>query len=204
MYNLSMDEAKPTLKQRIEVLISQAGYKNLRRFHKAIVGRAGDDAITYSSLHNAIHLTKKPHEKTLHQIASVLKVQIYDLIKGTTAEPPAVGPSSGYIQLNETSLLHNLYNGLPFSPQLLRVEGYGESIDEQNVFYDTKAYRFIYVIRGTVELILKHKDREIERRELKNGDVFCFDASILHNFKNNNAQYAEILINNFKQGLPYE
>ena len=199
-----MEKTRPTLKQRIKELIAKSGYKNLRRFHKAIVELAGDNAITYSSLHNTIHLTTKPHEKTLHQIASVLKLQIYDLIKGTTTEPPNVGPASGYIQLNETSSLHNLYHGLPFKPQLLRVDGYGESVDEQDRFFDTKCFKFIYVIRGTVELILKDKNREVERRELKKGDVFCFDSSILHNFKNNKVQYAEILITNFKQGIPYE
>ena len=144
MYTLSMEKTKQTLKKKIEELIAKSGYKNLRRFHKAIVDLAGDEAITYSSLHNAIHLSTKPHEKTLHQIASVLKLQIADLIKGTNAEPPDVGPASGYIQLNDTSSLHNLYHGLPFKPQLLRVDGYGESINEQKVFFDTKCFRFIY------------------------------------------------------------
>ncbi len=199
-----MVEKKPTLRQKIEELIAQSGYKNLRRFHKAIVELAGDDAITYSSLHNAVHLSTKPHQKTLHQIASVLKLEISDLIKGSTIEPTHFGPASGYIQLNDTSILQNLYHGLPFKPQLLRVDGYGESIDEQNVFFDTKCFRFIYVIRGTVDLVLKHKNREEERREFKKGDVFCFDSSILHHFRNNNAQYAEIIIANFKQSLPYE
>jgi len=199
-----MEAQKPTLKQKIEDLIAKSGYKNLRRFHKAIVEMAGDDAITYSSLHNAINLTTKPHIKTLYQIATVLKLQVGDLLKGTTEETPVVDPVSGYIQLNEKSSLHNLFHGLPIKPQLLRVEGYGESIDEKIAFFDIKGYRFIFVIRGTVELILKHKDREIERKELRKGDNFCFDASILHHFKNNNAQYAEILITNFKLGLPFD
>lgn len=199
-----MDGAKETFNQRIESLISQSKYKNLRRFHKAIIEIAGEDAISYTSLRNAIHKSTKPHEKTLFQIATILKLQIYDLIKGTNIEPPAIGPSSGYAQLNETSFLQNLYRGLPFKPQLLRVKGYGESANEQKFFFDTKCFRFLYIIRGTVDLILKHKDREEERVELKKGDVFNFDSSILHYFKNNNAQYAEILITNFKQGLPYE
>jgi hypothetical protein len=199
-----MENAKETFNQRIKKLISQSKYKNLRRFHLAIVEKAGEDAISYTSLRNAIHQSKKPHEKTLFQIANILGIEIYDLIKGTNIEPSINGPASGYIQLNSTSILHNLYHGLPFKPQLLKVEGYGESIEEQNVFFDAKCFRFLYIIRGTIDLILKHKDREQERRELKKGDVFCFDASILHYFKNNNTQYAEILITNFKQGLPYD
>ena len=163
------------------------------------------DAVSRASLYNAIHLTTKPHEKTLHQIASVLKIHIYDLIKGTNVEPPTFGPASGYKQLNKTSVLHNLYHGLPFKPELLKVNGHGESIDEQNIFYDgTKCFRFVYIIRGTITLILKHKNRIEEQRELKKGDVFCFDSSTLHHFKNNNAQFAEIMINNFKEGSPYE
>jgi len=200
-----MESAKETFNQRIKKLIAQSKYKNLRRFHQAIIEQAGEDAISYTSLRNAIHQSKKPHEKTLLQIATILKLQIYDLIKGTNIEPSINGQASGYKQLNSTSTLHNLYHGLPFKPELLRVEGYGESIDEQNYFFDgSKPFRFIYVIKGTVDLILKHKDREQERRELKKGEVFCFDSSILHYFKNNNAQYAELLITNFKQGLPYE
>lgn len=200
-----MESAKETFNQRIKKLIAQSKYKNLRRFHQAIIEQAGEDAISYTSLRNAIHQSKKPHEKTLLQIATILKLQIYDLIKGTNIEPSINGQASGYKQLNSTSTLYNLYHGLPFKPELLRVEGYGESIDEQNYFFDgSKPFRFIYVIKGTVDLILKHKDREQERRELKKGEVFCFDSSILHYFKNNNAQYAELLITNFKQGLPYE
>ena len=205
LYNLSMEKTKETLNERIQGLITQNGYKNLLTFHKAIVNLAGKDAVSRASLYNAIHLTTKPHEKTLHQIASVLKIHIYDLIKGTNVEPPTFGPASGYKQLNKTSVLHNLYHGLPFKPELLKVNGHGESIDEQNIFYDgTKCFRFVYIIRGTITLILKHKNRIEEQRELKKGDVFCFDSSTLHHFKNNNTQFAEIMINNFKEGSPYE
>lgn len=199
-----MENTKQTLNQKIEKLIAQSKYKNLRRFHKAIIEKAGEDAISYTSLRNAINRSTKPHEKTLFQIATILKLQIYDLIKGTNIEPPAIGPSSGYAQLNESSFLQNLYHGLPFKPQLLRVKGYGESTDEQKFFFDSKCFRFIYMIKGTVDLILKHKDREEERVELKKGDVFNFDSTIMHHFRNNNAGYAEILIMNFKQGIPYE
>ena len=200
-----MENVKETFNQRIKRLIAKSKYKNLRKFHNAIVEVAGDDAITYGSLRNAMHLCKKPHEKTLFQIATILKLEINDLLKGTNLEPSINGQASGYKQLNESSTLFNLYHGLPFKPELLKIDGFGQSIDEQNYFYSgTKCFRFVYVTKGTVDVILKHKDREQERRELKKGDVFCFDASILHYFKNNNAQYAEILITNFKQGQPYE
>ena len=205
MYTLSMENVKETFNQRIKRLIAKSKYKNLRKFHNAIVEVAGKDAITYGSLRNAMHLCKKPHEKTLFQIATILKLDIYDLIKGTNLEPSINGAASGYIQLNESSSLHNLYHGLPFNPELIKINAFGQTIDEQKYFFDgIKRFRFIYVTKGTVDVILKHKDREQERRELKKGEVYCFDSSILHYFKNNNAGYAEILIVHFKQGTPFD
>src|ERR1700677_4253106 len=109
-----MEKTKPTLGQNIRALIKKSPYKNLLAFHRAIVAYAEDDAISYSSLHNVVNDTKRPEEKTLYQIALVLKMKISDLRKGTTSEPLETGPSQGFYPYNESSVLYNLYHNLPF------------------------------------------------------------------------------------------
>ena len=203
-----MEIVKETINARIHKLIKQKGYKSLLKFHEAIVKQAGKDAISHTSLRNLLtnKSTVNPHEKTLSQIATILKIHVYDLIKGTNIEPASTGESSGYIQLNDTATLYNFFTDLSIQPQLLKVEQFGESpLDGDKFFFDgSKPFRFIYVVKGSVDLILKHKDKEQERKELKKGDAECFSLSIPHYFKNNNPQYAEILITNFKQSTPYE
>lgn len=192
-----VEKINPTLGQNIKDLIKKSGYKNLLAFHRAIVALAEEDAISYSSLHNVVNDTKRPEEKTLYQIALVLKMKISDLRKGTTSEPLETGPSTGFYPYNESSVLYNLYNNLPFLPQLIKIKGHGVTSEEKNFIADAKSYKFFYICRGTVDLVLKHEDTGIDRREFRKGDVFCFDASILHYFENRKVQYAEILLVSF-------
>lgn len=192
-----MERIKPTLGQNIRALIKKSSYKNLLAFHRAIVAYAEDDAISYSSLHNVVNDTKRPEEKTLYQIALVLKMKISDLRQGTTSEPLETGPSTGYYPYNESSVLYNLYNNLPFIPQLVKIKGHGQTSEEKEFVSDARSFKFFYICRGTVDLVLKHEDTGIERREFRKGDVFCFDASVLHYFENRKIQFAEILVVSF-------
>jgi len=192
-----MENTKPTLGQNIRALIKKSSYKNLLAFHRAIVAYAEADAISYSSLHNVVNDTKRPEEKTLYQIALVLKMKISDLRKGTTSEPLETGPSSGFYPYNESSVLYNLYNNLPFVPQLIKIKGHGATSEEKEFVSGARSFKFFYICKGTVDLILKQEDTGLDRRQFRKGDVFCFDASILHYFENRKTQYAEILIVNF-------
>jgi len=192
-----IEKNKPTLGQNIRALIKKNSYKSLLAFHKAIVAYAGKDAMSYSSLHNVVNDTKRPEEKTLYQIALVLKMKISDLRRGTSSEPLETGPSTGFYPYNESSVLYNLYHNLPFLPQLIRIKGHGQTSQEKEFISNANSYKFFYICRGTVDLILKHEDTGIDRREFRKGDVFCFDASLLHYFENRKAQYVEILIVSF-------
>ncbi len=192
-----IESLKPTLGQHIKDLIKKSPYKNLLAFHKAIVEYAEGDAISYSSLHNVVNDTKRPEERTLYQIALVLKMKISDLRKGTSSEPLETGPSSGYYPYNESSVLYNLYNNLPFLPQLIKIKGRGQTSEEKEFAPNAKSYKFFYICKGTVDLVLKHEDTGIDRREFRKGEVFCFDASTLHYFENRKPQYAEILLVSF-------
>ena len=192
-----MEKIKPTLGQKIRNLIQKSPYKNLLAFHRAIVAYAEGDAISYSSLHNVVNDTKRPEEKTLYQIALVLKMKISDLRKGTTSEPLETGPSEGSYPYNESSVLYNLYNNLPFTPQLIKIKGHGQTSEEKEFVPDAKSFKFFYICKGAVDLVLKQEDSEPDRREFRKGDVFCFDASVLHYFENRKAQYAEILLVSF-------
>ena len=196
-----MEEIRPTLGKKISQLITKSSYKSLLAFHRAIQDYAGEDAISYSSLHNVVNDIKEPEERTLYQIALVLKMKISDLREGTTSEPPESGPSSGYYPYNETSILYNLYNNLPFQPQLIKIKGRGHTSEEKEFISDAKCFKLVYICRGIVQLVINRKDTGIDRRELKKGDVYCFDATDLHHFENRKVQYAEIHITVFSK--PY-
>jgi len=190
---------KPTLGQNIKALIKKSSYKSLLTFHRAIVTYAEDDAISYSSLHNVVNDTKRPEEKTLYQIALVLKMKISDLRKGTSSEPLETGPSTGFYPYNESSVLYNLYNNLPFLPQLIKIKGHGTTSEEKIFISENKSFKFFYICNGSVYLVLKLDDSSLDRREFRKGEVFCFDAAILHYFENRKAQYAEILVISFNK-----
>jgi hypothetical protein len=196
-----MKEMKLTVGQKIDAMIKERGFKSLHEFRQKIVEAAGEDAITYSSLWNAVNITKKPHVKTLEQIAYVLKTEISELLKGTTSEPPDQGPTEGFITYTtKTATLHNLYHGLPAKPQVIKIDAYGEtSIEEDKIPGAKECIRFIYIIRGSVELVLNHKGRDPERRALNIEDTFCFDSTIPHYFKNANPQFAKIFVINYKK-----
>ena len=190
---------KPTLGQNIKALIKKSSYKSLLTFHRAIVTYAEDDAISYSSLHNVVNDTKRPEEKTLYQIALVLKMKISDLRKGTSSEPLETGPSTGFYPYNESSVLYNLYNNLPFLPQLIKIKGHGTTSEEKIFISENKSFKFFYICNGSVDLVLKPDDSSLDRREFRKGEVFCFYAAILHYFENRKAQYAEILVISFNK-----
>ena len=190
---------KPTLGQNIKALIKKSSYKSLLTFHRAIVTYAEDDAISYSSLHNVVNDTKRPEEKTLYQIALVLKMKISDLRKGTSSEPLETGPSTGFYPYNESSVLYNLYNNLPFLPQLIKIKGHGTTSEEKIFISEAKSFKFFYICNGSVDLVLKPDDSSLDRREFRKGEVFCFYAAILHYFENRKAQYAEILVISFNK-----
>jgi mannose-6-phosphate isomerase-like protein (cupin superfamily) len=194
-----MEKNLPTLGQNIRALIKKSSYKNLLTFHKAIVAYAENDAISYSSLHNVVNDTKRPEEKTLYQIALVLKMKISDLRQGTTSAVLETGPSEGSYPYNETSVLYNLYNNLPFQPLLIRIKGHGQTSQEKEFAEDAQTFKFFYICKGVVDLVLQQEDSKTDRREFRKGDVFCFDAGVMHHFENTKAQYAEILIVSFKK-----
>ena len=207
-----MSKAVEKLNERLKRLIDDWLLKNVKNerkrslstFYSAIKEMAGSDAISRSNLHYAVNTEKKHHLSTLDQISKVLGVQISDLLIGTTAEPPKLGPASGYKELNEFSVLRNLWHGLPFKPQLLEImKKGGETSHERISFLDNKkAYLFILILTGYVDLILEHPDKE-EIIELKQKEVYCFDAGIYHRFRCK-SKYAYIAKFTFKEGDPLE
>jgi hypothetical protein len=118
-----MNETRPTLGQKISKLIKESQYKTPHGFYKAIQEMSGKDAISEKSLYNVLGDQRVNKETTLFQIAAVLGMEIFELRKGTTSEPPTKGPSKGVFQYNESSTLYNLFYGLPFKVQMIEIKG---------------------------------------------------------------------------------
>ena len=115
--------AVPTLGQKVAKLITESPFKNPLNFHREIERKFGTDAISISHLYNVVNDKKRARDTVLYQIALSLGMEIYDLRKGTTSEPPDEGPSHGVYPYNKSAILYNLYHGLPFKPQMIKIKG---------------------------------------------------------------------------------
>ena len=198
---MSMNEKIPTLGEKIANLIAESPFKNPLNFHKEIERRCGKDAIKQRRLYFVINYrgNRKHKETVLYQIASALGMEIYELVEGTTSEPPAQGPSHGVfpygaIPNTKAAILRNLYHGLSFKPQMIQIKGLGTTVEENEEIEGFQCFKFVVLIRGEVDLVIKHKDDETERIALKLNEGYNFDSGNLHYFENKSKQFSRIMI----------
>jgi hypothetical protein len=202
-----MTETRPTLGQKLAKLIAESPFKNPLNFHKEIVRRFGEDAMSQRHLYNVINdYSKRPKDIILHQIATALKIEFYELIKKTTSEPPAEGPSRGIFPYGPKSndhlaILRLLYHGLSFEPYMIKMKRHGRTIEENEIKDGLRCFRFVLVIRGTVELTIKHQDGNTECIKLKLDDCHCFNSEEPHYFENKSRQFSKILLIKFTKPI---
>ncbi len=187
----------PTLGQKIAKLIAENPHKNPFNFYKAIVKRFGKDTISQRYLYNVINDRNKAKDTVLYQIASTLGMEIHELVQGTTSEPPVEGPSGGIFPYNKSAILYNLYHGLPFKPQMIKIRGRGKTVEEREEIPGFICFIFVMVIRGEIDLVTKHQDGNTECIKLKLDGRHCFNSGDLHYFENKSKQFSKILLIRF-------
>ncbi len=194
-----MKEKIPTLGEKIAKLIAESPFENPLKFHEEIERRCGKDAIKQRRLYFVINYRgKRQHKDTvLYQIASALGMEIHELIQGTTSEPPVEGPSQGVFPYNKSAILYNLYHGLPFKPQIIKMRGHGKTIEEREAIKGFQCFKFVVVTRGEVDLVIKHRDGNTECIKLKLDGRHCFNSGDLHYFENKSKQFSKILLIRF-------
>lgn len=205
---INMDQAKPTLGQKISKLIAASPFQNPLNFHKEIEKRFGKSAIKQRRLYFVLNYQgkRKIKDEVIHQIASALKMKFYELIEGTTSEPPAEGPSQGFFPYGPKSndklaILLELYHGLPFTPQMIKMKKHGKTIEESEVKPGLRCFRFVLVLRGAAELTIKHKNGNTESIKLKLDDCHCFNSEEPHYFENKSRQFSKILLIKFTKSI---
>jgi len=142
---------------------------------------------------------RKHKDEVLHQIASALKIKFYELTNETTSEPPAEGPSHGFFpygpKTNDNgAFLCNLYQGLPFKPQTVKIMGRESTIEENEVIEGKKCFKFVTLIKGNVDLVIKHSDGNSERITLEQDEGYKFDSGELHHFENKSKQISKVFV----------
>ena len=196
-----MNESMPTLGQKIAKLIEESPFKNPLNFHKEIVRRFGDDAIKQRRLYFVINYrgNRKHKDEVLHQIAVSLKIKFHELAKGTTSEPPAEGPSHGTFPFgpkpnDHVAELRNLYQGIPFKPQRIKIQALGRTIEENEIISGVKCFNFVSLERGEIDLVIKHQNGKMERIALKPDEGYNFNSEELHYFENKSRQFAKVFV----------
>ena len=142
---------------------------------------------------------RKHKDEVIHQIATALKIEFYELIKGTSSEPPPEGPSQGFFPYGPKSndnaaFLHNLYQGLPFRPQKIKIMGRQSTIEENEAKEGKNCYKFVTLERGQVDLVIKHRDGNTERITLVLDEGYKFDSGELHHFENKSKQISKVFV----------
>jgi len=198
---MNMSEPIPTLGQKVTKLIAESPFKNPLNFHKEIKRICDEDAISISHLYNVVNDKKRVKDTILFQIATALGVGLFELRKGTTSEPPAEGPSQGVFHYNKSAILYKLYNGLPFNPQMIKIKGRGKTIEEREEITGFQCFIFVMVIRGEVNLVLKHKDGNTESKKLKLDDRHCFNSGDFYYFENKSKQFSKVLLIKFTKPI---
>ena len=150
---------------------------------------------------------RKHPDQVLHQIASALKIKFYELTDGTTSEPPAEGPSHAFFPYgpktkDHAASLYNLYQGLPFKPQRIKIMGRESTIEENEVINGFNCFKFIALERGQVDLIIKHKDGQTERIVLELDKGYNFNSGEPHYFENTSKQVSKIFVICYLRALP--
>ena len=143
---------------------------------------------------------RKHKDEVLHQIASALRVKYYELTEGTTSEPPAEGPSHGFFPYgpksnDNSAFLCNLYQGLKaFKPQTVKILSRGSTIEENEVIEGKKCFKFVTLKKGNIDLVIKHRDGNVERITLIDDEGYKFDSGELHHFENKSKQVSKAFV----------
>jgi len=196
-----MRDVKIPLGQKVVQLIENSPFKSPLNFHKEIIRRYGNDAIKQRRLYWVINYrgNRRIKDEVISQIATALKLKFYELVSGTTSEPPAEGPSKAFFPYGPKSndnaaILYNLYHGLPFKPQRIKISGRASTIEENEVIKGFQCFKLAVLEKGLVELVIKHKNGETERVDLKSSEGFNFNSGEPHYFENKSKLTSKIFV----------
>lgn len=168
--------------------------KNLRKERKLtlveVAGRTGIDQATLSRIENGkMSGTLQSHMK-ISEVLGVRLPDLYDEVmsKLGEAKDKAVKEKLETFSFSSGAVAELLTTGIlqkKMMPVLLKIKAKGHTETEE---YSVSTERFIYVLKGQVEISLGK-----EKRALKENESLYFNASLPHSFRNLSAKEARCL-----------
>ncbi len=172
--------------EKIKRTIEEAGYRKPGVFYNQLHALYAEKTINRKTFYNLLNARILPREKTLSQIATLLKTTIPELRKGTDQEIKDLLKKKNYageFSYNADAKVYFYDVVAPFLPMKLHLKKGGQTSKEQDPATAPESLKLIWVIVGNITVVIKTKDRE-ERRELHNGQMTSFDARQTHYFIN--------------------
>lgn len=169
------------LGENIGQLIHESEFKTQHCFLAEIKKIFETKAISPRTLGRCVSGVEYIRETTLFQIAFVLRKSPSEIREGT-ADEDVEHPK--LFKYNEKAYLERLNDKLPFLPTktVLKVGGHTDK-NMQDPQDGTKYLKWIYIIKGKVELCIEGK-LEVVKHELESEGHFAFDSTQKHYVKN--------------------
>jgi mannose-6-phosphate isomerase-like protein (cupin superfamily) len=176
-----------TIGEKTQTLIKQAGYKKPSVFYKAMRTLYEENTINLKTFYNLLHDRIPPRERTLFQVAALLKITTTELRKGTDQElKPDLDEKkvySGKHTYNDRAHLYGYHVKAPFMPLKLHLKAGGQTPEDYDSPAAKESQKLVWMIVGKMIVVIKTEAGE-ERRELHNGQMTSFDARQKHYFIN--------------------
>ena len=176
-----------TIGKKTQSLIKHAGYKKPSTFYKAMHALHKETTINLKTFYNLLHDRIPPRERTLFQVAVLLKITTTELRKGTDQElKPDLDEKKAYSgkhTYNDRAHLYGYHVKAPFMPLKLHLKAGGQTPEDRDSPDAKESLKLVWMIVGKMIVVIKTEAGE-ERRELHNGQMTSFDARQAHYFIN--------------------
>jgi len=172
-----------TVGQKIRQLIQEKGYKTVKDFYSKLTAIYGKSSINRSTLTRLLKNQVIVRERTLNQIAIILGVKTSFLREGTNAEVSAIKDPESIFTYNDKASSRILRRNLPFNVEQITLKSGGRTADLQDSPEAPRSLKWIFVLVGKINVVLKGT-AGIEIRPLHKSQDTCFDAQQLHHIEN--------------------
>ena len=131
-------------------------------------------------------------KSALNQIATILNMSTSQLRDGTDSAATQARDFPGIYDYNPTASIVKLHDGLPFLPGRVTIKPDGRTTTERDPAGQGTFLKWIYVLAGTVELVIETPAGE-ERHSVRKRENRVFDSTAAHHFENKGRRKAVFL-----------
>ena len=172
-----------TIGQKIRILIQKEGYRTVKSFYLKLKSIYGKSSINRSTLTRLLKDQVIVRERTLNQIAIILGVKTSFLREGTNAEVSAIKDPESIFTYNNKASSRILKRDLPFTVEQVTLRSGGRTADLQDNPEAKESLKWIFVLVGKINVVIKSTAGEEIRTLHKTQDTH-FNSQQLHYIEN--------------------